>query len=147
VVSQNSSASGSSSQSRLSSLVLKCYHNEVSPLRVVRHNGPRLGMQFYACAYWPISKATCGFFSWVDDVNLVQDMHFQILDKDTTITNLENEVKMLKEENENLEDQLDEVGIECNERRLMMECEADDKRKTYALLLSWVFFAIMFWMS
>ncbi|KAL2933433.1 DNA topoisomerase 3-alpha, partial [Bienertia sinuspersici] len=135
MVSQNSSASGSSSQSRLSGSVLKCYHNEVAPLRVVRHNGPRLGMKFYACAYWP--KETCGFFSWVDDVNLIQDMQFQILDEDITIADLENEVKMLKEENENLEDQLAEVGIECNERRLMMEREADDKRKTYALLLSW----------
>ncbi|KAL2901195.1 Protein ZGRF1, partial [Bienertia sinuspersici] len=127
MVSQNSSASGSSSQSRLSSPVLKCYHNEVAPLRVVRHNGPRLGMKFYACAIGP----------WVDDVNLIQDMQFQILDKDTTIADLENVVKMLKEDNENLEEQLAEVGIECNERRLMMECEADDKRKTYALLLSW----------
>ncbi|KAL2930897.1 DNA topoisomerase 3-alpha [Bienertia sinuspersici] len=102
MVSQNSSASGSSSQYRLSGPVVKCYHNEVAPLRVVRHNGPRLGMKFYACAYWP---ATCGFFSWVDDANLIQDMQFQILDKDTTITDLDNEVKMLKEENENLEDQ------------------------------------------
>ncbi|KAL2897918.1 Endonuclease 8-like 3, partial [Bienertia sinuspersici] len=135
MVSQNSSASSSPSQSRLSSPVLKCYHNEVAPLRVVRHNGPRLGMKFYACAYWP--KATCGFFSWVDDANLIQDMQFQILDKDITIADLENEMKMIKEENENLKDQLAEVGIECNERRLMMECEADDKRKTYALLLSW----------
>ncbi|KAL2895408.1 Protein ZGRF1, partial [Bienertia sinuspersici] len=129
MVSQNLSASGSSSQSRLSSPVLKCYHNEVAPLRIVRHNGPRLGMKFYACAYWPVTG--------VDYVNHIQDMQFQILDKDTTIADLENEVKMLKEENENLEDQLAEVGIECNERRLMMECEADEKRKTYALLLSW----------
>ncbi|KAL2942418.1 WRKY transcription factor WRKY71, partial [Bienertia sinuspersici] len=108
-------ASGSSSQSKLSGPVLKCYHNEVAPLRV---------------------KATCGFFSWVDDVNHIQDMQFQILEKDTTIADLKNEVKMLKEENENLEELLAEVGIEYNERRLMMECEADDKRKTYALLLS-----------
>ncbi|KAL2899744.1 Endonuclease 8-like 3, partial [Bienertia sinuspersici] len=133
-VSQNSSASGSSSQSRLSGPVLKCYHNEVAPLRIVRHNGPRMGIKFYACAYSP--KATCSVFSWVDDANLIQDMQFQILDKDTTIADLESEVKMLKEENENLEELLAEVGIECNEKRLMMECEADDKRKTYALLLS-----------
>ncbi|KAL2900997.1 Myosin-2 heavy chain [Bienertia sinuspersici] len=85
-------------------------------------------------------KATCGFFSWVDDVNDIQDMQFQILEKDTTIADLENEVKMLKEENENLEELSAEVGIQCNERRLMMECEVDDKRKNYALLLSWVFF-------
>ncbi|KAL2943251.1 Endonuclease 8-like 3, partial [Bienertia sinuspersici] len=134
IVSQNSSASGSSSQSRLSDPVLKCYHNEVAPLRVARHNGSRLGMKFYACAYWP--KATCGFFSWVDDANLIQDMQFQILDKDTTIADLKNKVKILKEGNENLKELMAEVGIECNERRLMMECEADDKRKTYALLLS-----------
>ncbi|KAL2931268.1 Protein ZGRF1, partial [Bienertia sinuspersici] len=127
-------ASGSSSQSKLSSPVLKCYHNEVAPLIAVRHNGPRLGMKFYACGYWP--KATCGFFSWVDDVNHIQDMQFQLLEKYTTITDLENKVKMLKEENENLKELLTEARIECNERRIMMECEVDDKRDTYALLLS-----------
>ncbi|KAL2900583.1 Endonuclease 8-like 3 [Bienertia sinuspersici] len=99
--------------------MLKCYHNEVAPLRVVRHNGPRLGMKFYACAYWP--KATCGFFSWVDDVNHIQEVQFQILEKDTTTADMENEVKILKERNENLEELLAEVGIECNERRLIME--------------------------
>ncbi|KAL2937372.1 Protein FAR1-RELATED SEQUENCE 5 [Bienertia sinuspersici] len=85
-------------------------------------------------------KATCGFFRWVDDVNDIEDMQYQIVEKDTTIADLENEVKMLKEQNETLEELLAEVGIECSERRLMMECEVDDKRKTYALLLSWVFF-------
>ncbi|KAL2937038.1 Endonuclease 8-like 3 [Bienertia sinuspersici] len=124
MVSQNSSGSGSSSQSRLSGPVFKCYHNDVSPLRVVRNNGPRQGMKFYACAYWP--KATCGFFRWVDNVNDIEDMQYQILEKDTTIAGLENEVKMLKEQNETLEELLAEVGIECSERRLMTEGEADD---------------------
>ncbi|KAL2900517.1 Protein ZGRF1, partial [Bienertia sinuspersici] len=72
IVLKNSSTSGSSSHSKLLGPVIKCYHNEVAPLRVVRHNGPRLGMKFCSCDYWP--KATCGFFSWIDDVNHIQDM-------------------------------------------------------------------------
>ncbi|KAL2901586.1 Protein ZGRF1 [Bienertia sinuspersici] len=30
-----------------------CYHNEIAPLRVVKHNGPNQGKKFYGCAHWP----------------------------------------------------------------------------------------------
>ncbi|KAL2933858.1 DNA topoisomerase 3-alpha [Bienertia sinuspersici] len=79
-----SGGSGSSAQGRGGPQVL-CYHNEIAPLREVKHSCMNLGRKFYGCGYWPRS---CGFFKWAEEVNEVCDLQLMILEKENTYLNL-----------------------------------------------------------
>ncbi|KAL2934964.1 DNA topoisomerase 3-alpha [Bienertia sinuspersici] len=70
---------------------IHCFHNEIAPLRVVRHQGPRVGLKFYSCAYWP---RICGFFRWADEV--IDDVRTMLMDKDETIVELQHKKMALK---------------------------------------------------
>ncbi|KAL2904110.1 DNA topoisomerase 3-alpha, partial [Bienertia sinuspersici] len=101
----SSSFSGSRSRSIPSSPPLvKCFNDEIAPLRIVKFHGPTRGKRFYDCPYWP---RTCGYFKWVDEVD----------EKDTAISELQYEkecleesVKKLKENNSKLEDDVNELA-------------------------------------
>ncbi|KAL2935420.1 Protein ZGRF1, partial [Bienertia sinuspersici] len=141
---------------------LYCYHNKIASLRVVRFQGPKMGKRFYECSFWPVSTfflvicvidVTRGYFRWADEVNDEREMRFLLLVKDTKIAELEQEIDMLqmkvkevKKQNAELEDLVHEVGIECTERRLLMESASSDKKMGFYLNASWVLFAIMFWL-
>ncbi|KAL2939391.1 Protein ZGRF1 [Bienertia sinuspersici] len=114
-------SSGSSSNFVLRSQI-RCFHNEISPLRVVRHQGPRVGLNFYGCVYWP---RTCRFFRWADEVT--NDVRIMLMQKDETIANvqhdkkaLEKQVKALTLENKQLKEEYGEVLVECKHRRSFM---------------------------
>ncbi|KAL2897002.1 Protein CIP2A-like protein [Bienertia sinuspersici] len=109
-----------------------------------------MGKRLYRCSIWP---RTCGYFIWADEVNDEREMRFSLLEKDTKIAELEHEIDMLQmkvkeveKQNADLEDLIHEVGIECTERRLLMESASDDKKMGFYLAASWVLFAIMFWL-
>ncbi|KAL2904688.1 DNA topoisomerase 3-alpha, partial [Bienertia sinuspersici] len=148
MASQQSHLSGCSSRSRGSLSQVRCYHNEIAPLRSVKHNGPAMGKRFYGCAYWP--QQTCGFFKWADHPDEVRELQMLVFGKDTIIAQLEmekelleNKVKELKEKKAVLQDQVEELSIENNETHLAMCTTRADKRVLAALALSWVFFALV----
>ncbi|KAL2923617.1 Endonuclease 8-like 3, partial [Bienertia sinuspersici] len=116
MASSNSNESGSYSHGRCARPRMYCYHNEVAPLRVVKHNGPNHGKQFYDCPHWP-------------DTALIELEH----EKKT----LKKEVEELKAENAKLDDMVAELSIENTETRLFMEEPMVDKKLVVALIVSW----------
>ncbi|KAL2922788.1 Protein ZGRF1, partial [Bienertia sinuspersici] len=138
IASQQSHSSGCSSRSRGSLSQVRCYHNEIAPLRSVKHNGPTIGKRFYGCAYWPITNMW--IFKWADEVRELQMLVFE---KDTTIAQpemekelLEKKVRVLKKKKVVLHEQVEEFSIENNETHLAMYTARADKRVLAALALS-----------
>ncbi|KAL2934638.1 bZIP transcription factor RISBZ5 [Bienertia sinuspersici] len=75
------------------------------------------------------------------------------MEKNVTIAELEHETDILKAEVTSLkkklakkQDMVDELSIECNERMLQMDAVFAKKRMAYALIMSWVFFALVFFL-
>ncbi|KAL2939402.1 DNA topoisomerase 3-alpha, partial [Bienertia sinuspersici] len=119
---------------------IRCFHNEIAPLRVVRHQGPRVGLKFYGCVYWP---RTCRFFHWADEVT--NDVRIMLMQKDETIAELQHEkkallkqVKALTLENKQLEEEYVEVLVECEHRRSVMCVAKADKKMGFYLVMTWI---------
>ncbi|KAL2921026.1 DNA topoisomerase 3-alpha, partial [Bienertia sinuspersici] len=100
---------------------LYCFHNEVAPLRVVRHVGPHQGKRFYGCSYWP---RTCGFFKWEDEIDDIREMQQLMFEGDVKIaklelhkSELEMKVKRLKDRKSELEDQITEARLKLQSTR------------------------------
>lgn len=92
-------------------------------------------------------QETCGFFRWGDAVD---DVSFHILEKDSMTSELKHEknvlekqVKALTIENQQLEESLGELGVECSHMRDFMSAAQTDKRMAWLLILSWMFFAVV----
>ncbi|KAL2927338.1 Signal-induced proliferation-associated 1-like protein 2 [Bienertia sinuspersici] len=119
--------------------VVKCYHDEVAPLRNVRHEGPTQGKRFFGCSHWP----------WADLTGNINELQLLLFEKDVEISSLEYEkeelernVKMLKEREAQLEEEVAELAIENIETLIAIKSAKMDKKFMVALVLSWVFFAI-----
>ncbi|KAL2944636.1 Intermediate filament protein ifa-2, partial [Bienertia sinuspersici] len=132
MASQQSSGSGSSSFCRGSYPQLYCFHNEVAPLRVVRHVGPHQG------------KRTCGFFKWEDEIDDIREMQQLMFEKDVKIaefelhkSELEIKVKRLKDRKSELEDQVAQFGIQITEARLELQSTRACRKLALAFILSW----------
>ncbi|KAL2943177.1 DNA topoisomerase 3-alpha, partial [Bienertia sinuspersici] len=107
-------------RSRSSVPPVKCYHDDVAPIRTVRVNCPTQGRRFYGCSHYP---RTCGFFKWADEV-----------DNDV----LKGKVKKLKQSTTELENQVAELAIENSEKFHAMETVKADKKLCIMLFMSWV---------
>ncbi|KAL2927331.1 DNA topoisomerase 3-alpha [Bienertia sinuspersici] len=151
MASQNSggsvSASGARSNSRSSVPPVKCYHDDVAPIRTVKVNCPTQGRRFYGCSHYP---RTFGFFKWADEVDNVLELQMLAIEKDTKISELEYErdvlkgkVKKLKQSTTELENQVAELAIENTEKFHAMETVKADKKLCIMLFMSWVFFAFV----
>ncbi|KAL2903362.1 DNA topoisomerase 3-alpha, partial [Bienertia sinuspersici] len=131
MASQNSgdslSASGARSRSRSSVPPVKCYHDDIAPIRTVRVNCPTQGRRFYGCSHYP---RTCGFFKWADEVDNVE------LEYERDV--LKGKVKQLKQTTTKLEDQVAELAIENIEKFHAMETVKADKKLCIMLFMSWV---------
>uniref|UniRef100_A0A803N9T0 GRF-type domain-containing protein n=1 Tax=Chenopodium quinoa TaxID=63459 RepID=A0A803N9T0_CHEQI len=92
--SHGSVGSGSRFRSRGNSSPMQvyCNHDKVAPLRTVRHDGPTKGKRFYGCSYWP-EQRTCSFFKWYDVVDDVKVLQHRVLDKESRISELEDEIE------------------------------------------------------
>ncbi|KAL2921677.1 DNA topoisomerase 3-alpha [Bienertia sinuspersici] len=91
----SSSFSGSRSRSiPSSSPPVKCFHDEIAPLRTVKFHGPTRGKRFYGYPYWP---RTCGYFKWADEVDEVKELQFMLFEQDTAISELQYEKECLDE--------------------------------------------------
>ncbi|KAL2905185.1 Kinesin-related protein 1, partial [Bienertia sinuspersici] len=111
-----------------------CYHNEVVPLKIVRHSGP----------------GTCDYFRWAEGSFHNGDVKFALLEIRATITELENQldmlqnkVKKLKKEGTQLQEIEKELSIKNDERMLAMEGAKMDKKLAHTLILSWVYCDVM----
>ncbi|KAL2926025.1 DNA-(apurinic or apyrimidinic site) lyase 2, partial [Bienertia sinuspersici] len=115
MASSQNSAGSESSQLRDSGQQVYCFHNELAPLRVVKHHGPTFGKRFYGCRHWPMA----------------------LMNKNIEIVKLEAKNKRLKEQLARTQDLVDELSIECTERQVMMEAATQKKIVVYALVFSW----------
>ncbi|KAL2900913.1 V-type ATP synthase subunit I [Bienertia sinuspersici] len=127
MASQGSANSASRSRSMGSMPMVKCYHDEVAPLRT----------------------RSCGFFKWADLTDNINELQLLLFEKDVEISSLEYEkeelernVKMLKEREAQLEEEVAELAIENTETLIAIKSAKMDKKFMVALVLSWVFFAI-----
>ncbi|KAL2941378.1 DNA topoisomerase 3-alpha [Bienertia sinuspersici] len=123
--------------------VVKCHHNKVAPLQTLRHEGPTQGNRFFGCSHWP---RTCGFFKWADLTNNINELQFLLFKKDVEISSLEYEkeelernLKILKEREVELEEQVTELAIENTETLIAIKSAKMDKKFMVALVLSWFF--------
>ncbi|KAL2929309.1 Protein ZGRF1, partial [Bienertia sinuspersici] len=129
------SSSMSKSKSRSGSMPqLLCYHNDIAPIRVVKHDGPTRGKRFYGCSH----------LIWTDESNEVRELQFKLFEKDTEIAVLELEnsllqekVKELKQTNLKNHDQLEEILLENSVTREGMYTATADKKLYVFLLMSW----------
>ncbi|KAL2925551.1 Upstream stimulatory factor 1, partial [Bienertia sinuspersici] len=139
----SNSSSMSKSRSKSSSMPqLLCYHNDIAPIRVIKHDG---------CSHWPgfnnivkICQRTCGFFKWVDEFDEVRELQFKLFEKDTEIAELELEnsllqqkVKELKQTNLKNRDQLEEILLENSVTRERMYTTTANKKLYVFFLMSW----------
>ncbi|KAL2903429.1 V-type ATP synthase subunit I [Bienertia sinuspersici] len=122
MASQGSASSGSRSRSMGSMPVVKFYHDERS----------------------------CGFFKWADLTNNINKLQLLLFEKDVEISSLvyekeelERNVKMLKEREAQLEEQVVELAIENTETLIAIKSAKMDKKFVVALVLSWVFFWLL----
>ncbi|KAL2940032.1 Protein ZGRF1, partial [Bienertia sinuspersici] len=128
------SSSMSMSRSRFGSMPqLLCYHNDIAPIRVVKHDGPTRGKRFYGCSHWPINES-----------DEVRELQFKLFEKDTEIAELELEnsllqekVKELKQTNLKNRDQLEEILLENSVAREGMYTATADKKLYVFMLMSW----------
>ncbi|KAL2924667.1 DNA topoisomerase 3-alpha [Bienertia sinuspersici] len=99
MASQNSgdslSTSGARSMSRSSVPPVKCYHDDIAPIRTVRVNCPTQGRRFYGCSHYPgyvlFLIENLWIFKWTDEVDNVLDLQMLAIEKDTKISELEYE--------------------------------------------------------
>ncbi|KAL2895602.1 Endonuclease 8-like 3 [Bienertia sinuspersici] len=144
MASHQSHSDGSSSRTRSLSFaqapLVKCFHEEEAPLRVVRFNGPTVGKRFYGCAHWP---RTCGFFKWAEEVDEIVELQQKMFEKDVTIAELQMENDMLKRTNERLEDDVAELAIENTETKEIIGSARADRKWVAFLVFSWVFFSFI----
>ncbi|KAL2945423.1 DNA-(apurinic or apyrimidinic site) lyase 2 [Bienertia sinuspersici] len=116
----SNSSSMSKSRSRSGSMPqLLCYH-DIAPIRVVKHDGPTRGKRFYGCSHWPIAE----------------------LELENSL--LQEKVKELKQTNLKNRDQLEEILLENSVTREGMYTATADKKLYVFLLMSWVFFSVVY---
>ncbi|KAL2937905.1 Serine/threonine-protein kinase MRCK gamma, partial [Bienertia sinuspersici] len=113
--------------------LVKCFHEEEAPLRVVRFNGSSVGKRFYGYAHW----------HWAEKVDEIFELQQKIFEKDVTIAELQMENDMLKRTNERLEDDVAELAIENTETKEIIGAPRADRKWVAFLVFSWVFFSFI----
>uniref|UniRef100_A0A803LVE6 GRF-type domain-containing protein n=1 Tax=Chenopodium quinoa TaxID=63459 RepID=A0A803LVE6_CHEQI len=143
--------SGSSSSSRGGGVSYGRIKSSCGRDAVVRSvkNGPNVGLKFHGCPLWP--DTCCGFFKWIGVRDEVDDLRFQLFEKETTITELEMHKQMLEDKvkrvqlkKENLEEDVQELKGEVSQMRIeLMKSARNERNFSLALVLSWVLFGIV----
>ncbi|KAL2935242.1 DNA topoisomerase 3-alpha, partial [Bienertia sinuspersici] len=139
---QASYGSGNSTNStRASYPKLKCNCKNDAVIRTVK-NGPNVGSMFYGCPMWPDTK--CQMFKLIDGNNVdVEDLQFRLLEKDTTIAELEmiqkfrdDKINKLQLKKEKLEEELKELHNEnCKLRMDLMKSTTNEKNMFLGLIV------------
>uniref|UniRef100_A0A803M7V0 GRF-type domain-containing protein n=1 Tax=Chenopodium quinoa TaxID=63459 RepID=A0A803M7V0_CHEQI len=109
MVGKRQSSSGSlSSFAREENQKIHCNCGNYALVRSVKQD-PNIGMKFYGCPLWPDTQ--CEMFRWVNQSNPVEDLQYHVLEKETSICELEYEqqcrddkIKRLQLKKDNLEE-------------------------------------------
>ncbi|XP_010687375.1 uncharacterized protein LOC104901482 [Beta vulgaris subsp. vulgaris] len=149
MVARRQTSVGSSSDSRGNSQgSTKCSCARELVLRTAKR-GANVGQKFYGCPLWPDTK--CDFFKWYNEQGSeVDDLRFQIFEKETTLTEMEYEkslmaekIKKLQLKKDNLEEDMQEMKFELSQLRIeVLKMSRNEKNLTLALFVSWLVFAI-----
>ncbi|KAL2943247.1 Protein CIP2A-like protein [Bienertia sinuspersici] len=149
-----STGSGSSSNSsrRLLQHRVKCNCGNDALIRTVK-NGPNVGSKFYGCPLWPDTK--CEMFKLIDGSNDVKDLEVQLLEKNTTIAEMEvvqklkdDKIKKLQKKKGSLEEELNVLKCEMSKLKVDMVKEKTIKANLQlALVIVFVFFIIMYYLK
>ncbi|KAL2921267.1 DNA topoisomerase 3-alpha [Bienertia sinuspersici] len=149
-----STGSGSSSNSsrRLLQHRVKCNCGNDAVIRTVK-NGPNVGSKFYGCPLWPDTK--CEMFKLIDGSNDVEDLQVQLLEKNTTIAEMEvvqklkdDKIKKLQKKKGSLEEELNVLNCEISKLKVDMVKEKTIKANLQlALVIVFVFFIIMYYLK
>ncbi|KMS96378.1 hypothetical protein BVRB_9g225730 [Beta vulgaris subsp. vulgaris] len=150
------SASGSGSVNTRSShqAIVKCNHDIPTKLRTVKSGG-HVGRKFYGCAMWP--AADCGFFKWEvnegysKECHECEELHVKLLEQFTSIAELELQFKIFEDKVSKIKMKKDKMAAEVEEMRKEMarinaelaKSNGGEKLAIRALLLSWIFFAVI----
>ncbi|KAL2930924.1 Endonuclease 8-like 3 [Bienertia sinuspersici] len=68
--------------------IVKCYHNEVAPLRTVRHERQTQGKRSFGCSdfldavdfsIW-VEGRSCGFFKWADMTDNINELELLLFE-------------------------------------------------------------------
>ncbi|KAL2897554.1 Protein CIP2A-like protein [Bienertia sinuspersici] len=115
-------------------------------------NGPNVGSKFYGCPLWPDTK--CEMFKLIDGSNDVEDLQVQLLEKNTTIAEMEvvqklkdDKIKKLQKKG-SLEEELN--GLKCEMSKLKVDMVKEKTIKAnlqLALVIVFVFFIIMYYLK
>ncbi|KAL2898828.1 Protein ZGRF1 [Bienertia sinuspersici] len=122
-----------------------CYHNQIAPLRTVKYGGPTKGKRFMVVL-------TGRFFKWVDEINEVGDLQMLLQQKDSKITELEQEVeelkqkvKRLKAKKVKLQDEVREIGIATSGTLFEMKENNIDKKLMLTLVGGSMLWDVFVW--
>ncbi|KAL2922517.1 DNA topoisomerase 3-alpha [Bienertia sinuspersici] len=146
------SGSSSNSSSRLLQHRVKCNCGNDAVIRTVK-NGPNVGSKFYGCPLWPDTK--CEMFKLIDGSNDVEDLQVQLLEKNTTIAEMEvvhklkdDKIKKLQKKKGSLEEELNVLKCEMSKLKVDMVKENTIKANLQlALVIVYVFFIIMYYLK
>ncbi|KAL2922999.1 Serine/threonine-protein kinase ATM [Bienertia sinuspersici] len=116
---------------------LLCYHNDIAPIRVVKHDGPTRGKRFYA--HWPMN-----LMQFVNCNSSCLKKILRLLNWSFENSLLQEKVKELKQTNLKNRDQLEEILLENSVTREGMYTATADKKLYVFLLMSWVFFSVVY---
>ncbi|KAL2892462.1 DNA topoisomerase 3-alpha [Bienertia sinuspersici] len=151
---QVSHGSGSSTNSRRtqqnSKVRCKCGNDAV--IRTVK-NGPNFGSKFYGCPLWP--NTTCDMFLLIEGKSEVEELQWKMFEKDTTISELEmlntmkdEKIKNLQMKKKSLEEEMKGVKNEFGQQQIaIMKCSWNNNMFKMAIIFSWIFFAIIYYLK
>uniref|UniRef100_A0A803N9D7 Uncharacterized protein n=1 Tax=Chenopodium quinoa TaxID=63459 RepID=A0A803N9D7_CHEQI len=144
MASRRHNGSSSSTSSRNYGLVapkMKCRCGLEAITRTVK-NGENVGLKFHGCSRWLWAHV---------NPKVVDDLRFQVFERDTQVAEKEMEIDFLKEELKKVEkkmgskeDELDDTKTElCHTRIELMKATRNEKNFSIYLLVSWIVFAFM----
>ncbi|KAL2924675.1 IQ motif and SEC7 domain-containing protein 2 [Bienertia sinuspersici] len=142
---QNSHNFGCSATSRTSKVICSCGNEDI--VRTVK-NGPNIGTKFY-------DDTQCKMFKPIEGRLVVEDLQFQLLEKDTAIIEMDmlleskdKRIKRLQLKNNILEQENRELRKGCCQFRITENTSlADEQNFKMQFIISLTLFVIMYYLK
>ncbi|KAL2936953.1 DNA topoisomerase 3-alpha [Bienertia sinuspersici] len=147
---QNSHNSGCSATSRTSKVICSCGNEDI--VRTVK-NGPNVGTKFYD-VHW-MKDTQCKMFKPIEGKLVVEDLQFQLLEKDTAriemdmlLESKDKRIKRLQLKNNILEQENRELRKGCCQFRIIENTSlADEQNFKMQFIISLTLFVIMYYLK
>ncbi|KAL2894758.1 DNA topoisomerase 3-alpha [Bienertia sinuspersici] len=128
---------------------IRCSCGRIAVVRTVR-NGSNGGTKFYGCPMWP--NTSCQLFVPIDDNNVVEDLQLKLLERDTTIAELEmiqkfneDKIKELEKEKKSLVDEVETLKTEMWQQKLSsIKQYTNQKNMSMALFIALIVVVVIF---